>query len=80
MPKRISPNRLYAVYKGDELICVGTAKECAEFTGMKESTINWASSPAALKRAKKWKNAIEVYKWEIDPAEFEYSEGEEMEV
>ena len=44
--------REYAVYRGDELICVGTAKECAEELGVKVNTIYWMSNPAYHKRAK----------------------------
>ena len=36
--------RDYAVYKGDELLVIGTKKECAEFLGVGEVVIkNWAT-------------------------------------
>ena len=41
----------YAVYKGDELIVVGTAKECAEYMGVKEHTIRCIASPERRERA-----------------------------
>ena len=40
----------YAVYKGDDLIVVGTATECAEFLGVKKHTIYWYASPSAENR------------------------------
>ena len=46
----------YAVYKGDDFIDMGTAKELAERLGVKESTIRWYNSPSAQQRA--GKNAI----------------------
>ena len=41
----------YAVYRGDELIVVGTAKECAEYMGVKENTIRVYASPRRRERA-----------------------------
>lgn len=41
----------YAVYKGDKLIVVGTAKECAEYRGVKEHTIRCIASPKRRERA-----------------------------
>jgi hypothetical protein len=40
----------YAVYKGDEFICLGTARECATYLDVKISTIRYLSSPAYSKR------------------------------
>lgn len=31
----------YALYKGDEFICLGTIKEIAEFEGVREDTIRF---------------------------------------
>ena len=28
--------KIYAIYKGDEFLCEGTARECAEFLGVKQ--------------------------------------------
>ena len=41
----------YAVYKGDELIVVGTADECAEYMGVSEHTIRCIASPKRKKHA-----------------------------
>ena len=42
----------YVVYKGDDIICHGTKKECAEYLGLKERTIDFISTPARKKRDK----------------------------
>lgn len=39
----------YAVYKGDEFLCLGTARECAAYLGVKISTIRYLLSPAYSK-------------------------------
>lgn len=43
----------YAVYRGDDLIVMGTATECAEFLGVKKHTIYWYASPSAENRVTK---------------------------
>ena len=43
---------VYAVYKGDEFIYMGTKKECSEHLGVKRNTIAFYSSPTYQKRAK----------------------------
>ncbi|MFC8563091.1 MULTISPECIES: hypothetical protein [Peribacillus] len=43
----------YAVYKGDEFICLGTVRECATYLGVKISTIRYLLSPAYSKRIEK---------------------------
>lgn len=40
----------YAVYKGDELLVIGTKEECAATLGVKPETISWMASPAAKRR------------------------------
>lgn len=47
-----SPNTVYALYKGDEFIGVGTAEELAEMLGVKPSTVDWYSYPIAKQRNK----------------------------
>lgn len=32
-------NREYALYKGEEILCIGTAKEIAERLGIKKDTV-----------------------------------------
>lgn len=46
----------YAVYKGDNLIVVGTAKECAEEMGVTERYIEWLTMPTAKRRLSNRKN------------------------
>ncbi|BAK15834.1 hypothetical protein SSIL_1411 [Solibacillus silvestris StLB046] len=36
----------YALYKGDELLAIGTLDELAEFRGVSRNTIYWYSMPA----------------------------------
>lgn len=42
----------YALYKGDELIMVGTIKEIAEEMGVQEHTIRFYQSPSYKRRGK----------------------------
>lgn len=46
----------YAVYRGDELIVIGTADECAEFMGVTRNYVIRLATPAVLKRVEKSKN------------------------
>lgn len=43
-------NETFVVYPGEEVIAIGTAKECADALGVKESTIRWYASPACRRR------------------------------
>lgn len=47
------PEKDYAVYKGDEFICLGKASECAKFLGIARNSIFFLSSPAYKKRIEK---------------------------
>lgn len=49
----------YAVYKGDEFICLGTAKECAAYLGVKPESIQYLTTPTYKKRLEK--------RWTRDP-------------
>lgn len=40
----------YAVYKGENLLAIGTADECAEKLGIKPDTIKWLTMPVAKRR------------------------------
>lgn len=42
--------KIYAVYKKDTLLCMGTVDECAAALNVKPSTIYFWSSPANHKR------------------------------
>jgi hypothetical protein len=35
--------KVYAVYKGDEFLCVGTSEECAEYLGILPRTVRYYS-------------------------------------
>ncbi|HFU3700082.1 TPA: hypothetical protein ACGOZJ_002151 [Streptococcus suis] len=45
-----NPEKEYALYKGDELLAIGTAMELAERFGVKVSTIHFYKSPVYIKR------------------------------
>ena len=46
----------YAVYKGEDCIAIGTAKECALELGVKPDTIRWMTTPTGKKRFESRKN------------------------
>lgn len=45
--------KLYALYRGDEIVAVGTAKQLAERQGVSPKTIRWYASETAAKRSLK---------------------------
>ncbi|HFR3342901.1 TPA: hypothetical protein ACHWCH_001420 [Streptococcus suis] len=51
----IYPEKEYALYKGDELLAMGTAKELAKQFGVKVPTIHFYKSPAYIKRTSEMK-------------------------
>lgn len=40
----------FIVYKGDQMVAVGTAEDCAAILGVKPSTIRWHVTPTGRKR------------------------------
>jgi len=48
--------REYAVYKGDDLIVIGTANECAEYMNVTPHYIYWMTTPAGKRRFENRKN------------------------
>ncbi|MGP4073802.1 hypothetical protein ACTWQB_14760 [Piscibacillus sp. B03] len=46
----------YAVYKGENIIAMGTAEECAEEMGVQPEYIKWLTMPTAKRRLAKRKN------------------------
>ena len=55
----------YSVYKGEELLVTGTAKECADKLGIRTATIYWHLTESAKKLREKRKypqHAIRVEK------------------
>ena len=47
----------YVMYKGDDLLHIGTLDELAEIRGVKRETIYWYSMPTYQRRIAKRKNA-----------------------
>lgn len=45
-------NRMYALYRGDEILAIGTIKELSKYLNVKENTIKFYLSPTYKKRAK----------------------------
>lgn len=45
-----SSEKVYALYKGDEFIMIGTQKELADYLGVKENTIYFYSTPTYMRR------------------------------
>lgn len=46
----------YAVYKGEEIIAIGTAEECAEMLNVSVDYIRWMTTPSGIKRLASRKN------------------------
>ncbi|EOO22071.1 hypothetical protein ICM_06302 [Bacillus cereus BAG1X2-3] len=49
--------KVYAIYKGESLICIGTVKECAQHLRVLPKTVHYYKSPAYKKRVAIRKNA-----------------------
>lgn len=47
--------RDYALYKGDEFLCVGSLHEVANYQGVKPTTISYLASKAYLRKLEKRK-------------------------
>lgn len=56
----------YALYKGDEFLAVGTAREIAEQTGLHPDTIYYYGSPTYKKRSSNSENRKILVKLEDD--------------
>jgi len=46
----------YALYKGDEFVCLGSLQEVASYQGVKSTTISYLASKAYMKKLEKRKN------------------------
>lgn len=53
-------NAIYAVYKNDEMIVMGTAEECANELDVSPSYIHWMTTPTGKKRYENRKNKEKV--------------------
>lgn len=58
--------RVYAVYKGDEFIDLGTKEELAKKLGCKPESIAFMTTPCYKKRIKGKENRLTVIKVEED--------------
>ena len=62
---------IYAYYQDDELICVGTAKEVAQFTNTKVKSIIMYASPSWHSNS----SNVKVIKWrEINSSNYDVTE------
>lgn len=50
--KKGRPPRIYAMYKGEEMLAMGTIKEIAEKMGVSEATIRFQTTPSYRKRCR----------------------------
>ena len=53
---QVRASACYAVYKGDEIICTGSARECAEALGVKVETVYFYASSAWKRRVERLEN------------------------
>ena len=52
--------KIYAMYKGEECLGIGTLKELAKELNVKEDTIRFYTTPTYKRRVKKSKNRREL--------------------
>lgn len=53
---------IYAMYKGDEFLCIGTVDEIARKRNIKPSTVSYYATASYEKRVEKYKSPIIVIK------------------
>ena len=58
----MSKENIYAVYKGDEFIDLGTKNELAKKLNIKPKSIGFMTTPSYKKRIKKTENRLVVIK------------------
>lgn len=71
----------YAVYKSEELVCIGTLEECAEYRGVSIDTMRYYLTGAYQNKIAKRKNArnfLTVIELEDDEDEFNNSRNERV--
>lgn len=74
---RKTGNFEYAVYRGEELLVIGTAKECADHMGWKSHRVTqYYASPSVKERRKnpKYREGVVVVKIDMDEIEVEENE------
>ena len=47
------PERIFALYRGEDLVSIGTIEEIAEETGLETRAVRWYTTPSAKKRSGK---------------------------
>ena len=57
----MSKEKVYALYKGDELLEIGTKKELAELLNVKVKTISFYGTPAYTKKNKFRKKVDDLF-------------------
>jgi len=62
----VSAEMEYALYRGDEFVAVGTARELARKRGVKPSTIRFMASPAYRRRDSGRGARVVAYRLEDD--------------
>ena len=50
--------KYYAVYRGDEFLCMGYKEECAEYLGVEKNTISFWTTPSHKKRVANCKSPM----------------------
>lgn len=76
--QRTKQDAEYAVYKGEDLVAMGTAFECAVELGVQPATIQFYSRPVHHRRAKARKNpekAVVAIRMERDDEEDGIDQG-----
>ncbi|KRG09873.1 MULTISPECIES: hypothetical protein [Staphylococcus] len=61
----------YVIYKGDEVVCHGTRKECADMLGVKEDTITYLSCKQSRDHALKYPDSHRMVAEKVSIAEIE---------
>lgn len=57
-------SKYYALYKGDDIITIGTKEQLAIYLGVREKTITYYASPIYYRRIKGKRNSIYCVKIE----------------
>ncbi len=62
---------VYAIYKGDEFLDLGTLEELSNKFGISRKSLQWMKSPIAMKRFNGSKNGLIVIKIDDDGEDYE---------
>lgn len=60
------PKKEYALYQGEKLLAIGTAKEIAEQRGIKVDSVLYLGTPSYLKRRKRTEGVMVLVKLEVE--------------